>query len=154
MDSESTGPQARVESVYSNLGHISGTPLEDGYHFAQTQINNFGRPYSEGWNTTNGFSFYATAGPWSGYFRGEEQTAPSIPALSLSARQFVAATDQLSGVPSGAATPPIQQFKILDAYVGLMLSNWELSFGQQSLSWGPGEGGALDVQRQRRAHQQ
>jgi hypothetical protein len=143
LDSESTGPQARVDSVYSNVGHISGSPLQDGYHFAQTQINNFGRPYGEGWNTTNGFSFYATAGPWSGYFRGEEQTAPSVPALSLSARQFVAATDQLPGTPPGTATPSIQQFKTLDAYVGLTFSNWELSFGQQSLSWGPGEGGSL-----------
>lgn len=143
LDSESTGPQARMESMYSNLGHISGSPLQDGYHFAQTQINNFGRPYGEGWNTTTGFSFYATAGPWSGYFRGEEQTAPSVPALSLSARQFVAATDQLPGVPSDTAKSSIQQFKMLDAYVGLTFSNWELSFGQQSLSWGPGDGGSM-----------
>jgi len=31
----------------------------------------------------------------------------------------------------------------LDAYVGLTLSNWEVSFGRQSFLWGPGEGGAL-----------
>ena len=37
----------------------------------------------------------------------------------------------------------MQQLRLLDAYVGLTFSNWELSFGPQSLSWGPGAGGAL-----------
>jgi capsule assembly protein Wzi/PAP2 superfamily protein len=141
--STGAGPVARVESVYSNVGHISGMPLTDGYHFAQTQINNFGRPYGEGWNTSTGFSFYAVAGPWSGYFRGEEQTAPSLPALSPLARKFIAYAEQLPDLPPATATPSVQQFKMLDAYVGLTLSNWELSSGQQSLSWGPGEGGSL-----------
>jgi hypothetical protein len=30
---------------------------------------------------------------------------------------------------------------MLDAYVGLTLSNWEFSFGRQSLDWGPGDAG-------------
>jgi hypothetical protein len=34
---------------------------------------------------------------------------------------------------------------LLDAYVGLMLSNWQVSFGKQSLSWGPGDGGSLTL---------
>ena len=143
LDPDATGPQARVESVYTSVGHISGAPLQDGYHFAETQINNYGRPFGEGWGTTSGFSFYATAGPWSGYFRGELQTAPSVPALPLAARQFIATADNLPGVPPGAGTPSVQQFQMLDAYVGLTLSNWEFSFGRQSLDWGPGEGGSL-----------
>ena len=143
LDPDSTEPQARFESVYTNVGHISGAPLEDGYHFAQTQINNFGRPYGEGWNTSSGFSFYATAGPWSGYFRGELQTAPFVPALPLSARQFIATVDQFPGTPPATGTPSIQQFQMLDAYIGLTLSNWQFSFGRQSLDWGPGEGGSM-----------
>ncbi len=43
----------------------------------------------------------------------------------------------------GTPTPSVQQFKLLDAYVGLTFSNWQLSFGRQSLDWGPGDGGAL-----------
>ncbi len=67
---------ARLESLYFRSEHISGMPLTDGYHFAQTQINDFGRPYSQGWNTVSGFSSYVTSGRWVGYVRGEEQTAP------------------------------------------------------------------------------
>src|SRR6266699_3842407 len=39
------GGTFRLESIYSRTEHISGKPLTDGYHFAQTQINDFGRPY-------------------------------------------------------------------------------------------------------------
>jgi Capsule assembly protein Wzi/PAP2 superfamily len=141
LDPDSTGPQARLESAYTRVGYISGMPLNDGYHFAETQINDFGRPFGEGWNTSTGFSFYATAGPWSGYFRGEVQTAPSVAALPLSARQFIAAADQLPGAPPATGTSSIQQFQMLDAYVGLTLANWEFSFGRQSLDWGPGDAG-------------
>src|SRR6266849_1147163 len=133
----------RLESVYQRTEHISGMPLTDGYNFAQTQINDFGRPYGQGWNSVTGFSTYATAGRWVGYVRGELQTAPSIPALPLSARQFVAAADGIPILPPSTASPSVQQFQLLDAYAGLTFSNWEVSFGRQSLDWGPGEGGAL-----------
>jgi Capsule assembly protein Wzi/PAP2 superfamily len=137
------GGQFRLESLYSRTEHISGMPLTNGYNFAQTQINDFGRPYGEGWNTVNGFSTYATRGAWTAYVRGEVQTAPSIPALPLSAREFVASSDFISTVPPANPVPATRQFQFLDAYVGLTLSNWEVSFGRQSFLWGPGEGGAL-----------
>jgi Capsule assembly protein Wzi/PAP2 superfamily len=143
LDPDRTEPLARLESVYTNVGHISGSPLQDGYHFAQTQVNNFGRPYGQGWSTSTGFSFYTTAGPWSGYFRGELQTAPAVPALPLTAREFIAAADQLPGTPPATGRASIQQVQMLDAYVGLTLSNWQISFGRQSLDWGPGEGGSM-----------
>ena len=141
LDIDSAEPQARLESAYTNVGHISGMPLNDGYHFGETQINNFGRPFGEGWNTSTGFSFYTTAGPWTGYFRGELQTAPAVPALPLTARQFISSADQLPGIPPAIGTSSVQQFQMLDAYVGLTLSNWEFSFGRQSLNWGPGDAG-------------
>src|SRR6266404_2470227 len=140
------GGTFRLESIYSRTEHISGMPLTDSYHFAQTQINDFGRPYAEGWNTVNGFSTYATRGAWAAYVRGEMQTAPSIPALPLSAREFVAASARTTNLPSpppDTPAPAIRQFQLLDAYVGLTLSNWEVSFGRQSFLWGPGEGGAM-----------
>src|SRR5712692_5081403 len=90
----------RLESLYSRTEHISGVPLTDGYTFAQTQFNDFGLPYSEGWSTVNGFSTYSSRGPWVAYVRGEEQTAPSIPALPLSAREFVAASAGAASLPS------------------------------------------------------
>jgi len=141
---ESGQMTARLESVYARLGNISGQPLTDGYHFAQTQINDFGRPYGKGWNSIMGLSAYATSGPWAGYIRAELQTAPGASPLSLSARQFVAAADFLPGqtVPA-IATPAVQQLELLDAYAGLTFSNWNVTFGRQSLQWGPGAGGSL-----------
>jgi membrane-associated phospholipid phosphatase len=140
----SEGGTFRVESVYSRTEHISGAPLIDGYTFAQTQINDFGRPYGQGWSTVNGLSAYATYGPWVTYVRGEEQTAPSIPAFSLAARETIQHVDG-NPLPPGTAKPSVRQFSLLDAYAGLMLSNWQVSFGKQSLSWGPGDGGSLTL---------
>jgi membrane-associated phospholipid phosphatase len=140
-----TGGTFRLESVYSRTEHISGTPLTDGYTFGQTQINDFGRPFGEGWSTVNGFSAYATRGRWVAYVRGEEQSAPTIPALSLTTRQILQQVDLFPALPPGTAQPPATQFSLLDAYVGLMWSNYQVSFGKQSLSWGPGDGGSMTL---------
>ena len=86
---ENDGGAFRVESLYSRTEYISGLPIRDGYQFAQTQINDFGRPYGKGWNTVNGFSTYSTWGRWVGYFRGEWQASAGLPALSLTARQTI-----------------------------------------------------------------
>src|SRR5229473_2301720 len=137
----------RVESIYTSVENISGMPLNDGYHFAQTQINDFGRPYGEGWNTVTGFSTYGTVGRWVGYVRGELQTAPSVPALPLTAREIIQQVDFLPStlLPPSTNQPSVSRFSLLDAYVGLMFSNWQVSFGKQSLSWGPGDGGSMTL---------
>jgi Capsule assembly protein Wzi/PAP2 superfamily len=135
--------QLRLESAYMRTEYISGTPLNDGYHFGQTQINDFGRPYGGGWNTITGFSTYSTSGRWSAYVRGEWQTAPALPAFPLTARQTIQNVDFLPQLPPNTDTPSVNQFRLLDAYVGLTASNWEFSFGKQSLLWGPGEGGPM-----------
>ncbi len=133
----------RVESVYTRTEHISAAPLTDGYTFGQTQINDFGRPYGEGWNNVTGTSLYMTHGRWVGYARGEFQAAPEIPALSLSAREAVEVADHYPSLPPGTPQPAKDNFTLLDAYFGLMLSNWEITFGRQSLWWGPGDGGPM-----------
>jgi membrane-associated phospholipid phosphatase len=136
--------RARLESVYTRFTEISGKPLTDGYDFGQTLINDFGRPYERGFNSVTGFSAWTTAGRWVGYVRGEYQQSPSAPALPESARLFIAKVDP---VPEPPATPisSVNQLQLLDAYVGLNLNNWQVTFGQQSLSWGPGDGGSLDL---------
>src|SRR6266481_3652172 len=111
-----SGGLFRLESLYSRTEHISGVPLTDGYTFAQTQINDFGRPYGEGWSTVNGFSAYATGGRWVAYVRGEEQTAPSVPALPLAARQIVQQVDLYPQLPPGTAQPSTNNLSLLDAY--------------------------------------
>jgi hypothetical protein len=132
----------RVESVYANLGGINGKPLNDSYHFGQTIINNYGRPYQEGFNSYDGASGYATVGRFTIYARGEYQHAPSAPAYSQPVRQAIATMDNNPLLP---ATPVAgaDQFRLLDTYVSANVANWNLSFGKQSLWWGPGDGGAL-----------
>ena len=139
----------RLESLYSRTEHISGTPLNDGYYFGQTQINDFGRPYGQGWSTVNGFSGYVTSGRWVAYIRGEKQTAPGVPAFSLATREALQQADQNAGnsqlpLQPGVSRPSVTQFALLDSYVGIAVSNWQFTFGKQSLSWGPGDGGSLD----------
>ena len=137
-----SAPKFRMESIYTRIEDISGQPIS-GYNFAQTQINDFGRPYSAGWNSVSGFSVFANKGPWVAYVRGEEETAPTGPALPLSALQFIAFAQSLPGIPPAVAQQSIRQFALLEAYVGMNLNGWQLSFGPQSLWWGPAEGGPL-----------
>src|SRR6267143_4914659 len=51
--------QLRIESIYTQARGIDGQPLADSYHFGQTIINNYGRPYQEGFNSDTGFSAFA-----------------------------------------------------------------------------------------------
>jgi hypothetical protein len=132
----------RLESVYANLVGISGTPINDSYHFGQTIINNYGRPYEGGFNTYDGFSGYATAGRFTIFVRGEYQYAPSAPAYSLPVRQVIATVDINPLLPA-TPVPTTNQFRLLDTYVSANVANWNLAFGKQSLWWGPGDGGAL-----------
>jgi len=131
-----------VESLYAGTTQITGPALHDSYHFGQTIINDYGRPYEEGFNTYDGFSDYATAGRYTLYVRGEYQHAPSAPAYSLAARQLIAKVDQN---PLQPATPfaTTNQFTLLDTYLSAIVKDWDFSFGKQSLWWGPAEGGTF-----------
>src|SRR5437868_165078 len=62
---------ATVDSVYTRVMNISGPPLRDGYHFGQTIINDYGRPFGEGLNLVTGTTARAVAGPFGFYVRGE-----------------------------------------------------------------------------------
>jgi membrane-associated phospholipid phosphatase len=131
-----------LESVYVRVTDISGPPLTDGYHFGQTIYNDFGRPFQQGFNSIAGFSGWATAGRWVVYARGEYQHAPAGPENSPAVQNTI---DNIDANPGLAASPQPErnQARLLDAYVGLNLANWQLSYGQESQWWGPGESGPL-----------
>jgi membrane-associated phospholipid phosphatase len=134
---------AQVESVYQRSLAISGRPLTDGYHFGQTVLNDYGRPFQEGFNNIIGASSWAVAGRLVVYARGEYQYAPSGPAPSPAVLGFISTEDYL---PPNAPSIPIastSSFRVLDAYVGMNFANWQISFGRQSLWWGPSEGGTM-----------
>lgn len=140
----------RVESVYSRSTEIVGKPLTDGDHFGQTVINDFGRPEEQGFNSVSGLSGWASDGPFSVYAHGEFQHSPSAPALPLTAREAISQADFSHGsvatpfpVPPDTPTPGFDQGRFLDTYVAMNLSDWQLSYGNQSLWWGPEQGGPL-----------
>jgi hypothetical protein len=132
----------RLESSYVGLTDISGQPVNDSYHFGQTIINNYGRPYQEGFNSYDGFSAYGVAGRFTIYVRGEFQHAPSAPAYPLSVRQVIATVD-VNPLQPTAPFAGKNQFRLLDTYVAANLAGWDLAFGKQSLWWAPNQGGAL-----------
>lgn len=136
---------AGLDSVYTRFTDISGHALNDGYHFGQTVINDFGRPYGEGANSVSGFTSHANAGPLTVYVQGEYQHSAGMPALPLAARQTIAQMDLLpaSLTPPGTGTPGIDRARLMEAYVGLTTHNWQFSYGKQSLWWGPDQTGAM-----------
>jgi hypothetical protein len=130
---------ATLDSVYAGFTAISGTPLRDGYHFGQTIINDYGRPYSEGFNAINGFTTHALAGPLSISVQGEYQHAPAVLSDAPSVLAATAAADGTLPLANGTAT--INRFRLLESSIGLTFNNVELSFGQQSLWLGPSQAG-------------
>jgi len=140
----------RLESSYTRATEIVGKPLTDGYHFGQTIVNDYGRPEEQGFNNVSGMSGWATAGPFAVYVRGEYQHSPSAPGLPLAAREAISLADFSHDiipppfpVPPGTPTASVNRGRLLDAYVTMNLSDWQLSYGNQSLWWGPDEGGAM-----------
>lgn len=137
LDGE-TNVTATVESLYTRSTFISGPPLTDSYHFGQTIINDFGRPFRRGFNSIAGGSARATAGPFVFYVRGEYQHSPSAPALSPGVLNAIGSADFRAPDPS-IPSAEINRARLLEAYAGVQVKNWMFSFGRQSLWWGPGE---------------
>jgi len=131
-----------LESLYTNVTEITGEPLNDSYHFGQTIINNYGRPYQRGFNAYDGFSGWATKGRFVIYARGEYQHAPSAPGFSQPIQNLIGSLDTNPAQPASPIAST-NQFRLLDTYVAADVANWNLAFGKQSLWWGPGDGGAL-----------
>jgi len=129
-----------LESVYTRVTEISGPVLRDGYDFAQTLFDDYGRPYGRGFNAITGFSARATSGPLILYFRGEYQHAPGNPNYSPTVKNLISST--LYGTPIlDDQFPRASRFEVLDAYLGVNFTNNLLTLGPQSLWWGPGTGG-------------
>lgn len=142
LDGGGSNVAAHLESVYTRFTGISGMPVNDPLHSGQTIVNDFGRPYAQGLNAVTGLTADAEAGPFAFYLRGEYQHSPSFAAVPLSARTAYAASDQLPVQP-GTPFAAVDRLRILEGYVALNLSDWQVSFGKQNSWWGPGTGGDL-----------
>ncbi len=85
--------KSRIESVYTVLRGISGTPLNDSFHLGQTIINDYGRPYENGFDSDTGASGYLSAGRFLLYARGEFESAPSAAGYSTGLADTLFAID-------------------------------------------------------------
>jgi membrane-associated phospholipid phosphatase len=132
---------ARIESVYTRMTGISGTPVRDGFHFGQTIINDYGRPYWSGVNNVTGITTDGEAGPVSVYFRGEYQHSPAMPSDSPQTLAATAAADFTPPLANG--TLEANRFVLLDSMASFTINNIEISAGIQSAWLGPGESGAF-----------
>jgi hypothetical protein len=131
----------KVDSLYTRSTTISGKPLRDSYHFAQTIVNDFGRPYGEGENVVSGGAVSAVAGPFAFYLRGEYQHAPGTPSDPNNVLQAIANADFTR--PVSNAMPEVNRFDVLDGEVAFAFHNLQFTFGKQSQWLGPDSAGPL-----------
>ena len=133
---------ATLESLYTRSTEISGTPLHDGFHFGQTIVNDYGRPYGTGFNNVSGMTARAVAGPLAFFVQGEYQRSPALSSEPSAALQAAAAVDDVPTIAPNAV-PQIDRVRLLDATATFQISNMEFSFGQQSLWLGPTMSGPM-----------
>jgi hypothetical protein len=161
LRSDAEGPclprqsNTHIESVYSVARAISGTPLRDSYHLGSTIINDYGRPYNNGFNNYTGASGYATAGRFVFYVRGEFEAVPSATGYSHSLANTLSVVDATTflnpatGLPYNQATIPMGPIaattngRVMEAFVSAHVLNHEISFGKQDNWLGPGLGGGM-----------
>jgi hypothetical protein len=164
LNNDTQGPclagkgNARIESVYTVARSISGTPLRDNYHLGSTIINDYGRPYQNGFNNYSGASGYAAAGRFVLFARGEFEAAPSAAGYSQALAQALSIVDGTTYTDPATkvttyflpqATIPMGPIatttdgRFIEAFVSAHVLNHEISFGKQDDWLGPGLGGGM-----------
>jgi Capsule assembly protein Wzi len=131
----------RLESLDQRVTAIAGRPLTDGFHFAETLVDDEGRPFAEGANLYSGTAFRATAGPFAAYIKSELQRVPLAPVPDANAEQQIAVADFTSTAAAGPASGFLRG-RVLEANASFAFSNNQFTVGRQSLWWGPAQSGA------------
>ncbi len=166
MHCSTTTAGVQIESLYSAARAISGLSLNDSFELGSTIINDYGRPYENGFNNYSGASGYANAGRFVLYARGEFHDAPSAAGYSNALAEQLAnidgttdyyintttyptfppsppiPLDQLATIPAGPITA-VGDFHFIEAYISAHVLNHEISFGKQDDWLAPGQGGAF-----------
>lgn len=141
-------PRAVAETAYARIRGVRGTPLNDSFHFGQTFVNDYGRPYQEGVNGIAGYSGYATAGRFNLYVRGEYQHSPSATGYSNALAQTLETIDQLPvggtyfNIPQGTIAAR-NQSRLLEANLSAHVGGHQISFGKSDSWLGPAEGASM-----------
>jgi hypothetical protein len=128
-----------LDSAYARITAIGGRPLRDSFNFAQTLYDDYGRPYGEGFNTVDGGAVRGEAGPVAFYFRGEFQHSGSLPNYTPTQAQQIVLTNDAPLLPTSSVPMfnAVNQFRPIETYAAVNVSNWQISFGYQSFWWGP-----------------
>jgi hypothetical protein len=163
-------PRPELESVYSQFGGIVGTPLRDSFHLGQTIIDDYGRPYEQGFSNYTGFSARVGAGRFSFFYRGELQHASSASGYSSALATYL--SNCIDGIPissfSNSINPPLgcagpippaasprqdtipegpitaaNDVRVLEANLSYHLMGHEISFGKNDHWLGPDKGAAM-----------
>ena len=149
--------EARIESVYTTNRGITGTPLLDSYHLGETIINNYGRPYAEGWNNQSGISGSANWKRFTFYVRDEYQHAPAMTGYDSTLTSQLLVQDQMTNYLNTSTPIPFKDVKTIpygsiaeknqdrfvEIYVATRVLNHQISFGKQDSWYGPGLGGGM-----------
>jgi hypothetical protein len=130
-------------------------------------VNDYGRPFENGFNNYSGASGYATAGRFALYVRGEFQGAPSGTGYSPALGFTLSQVDQIyttnpnppyqaepilnpaTGLPYSQATIPVgpigtaTQGRFLEAYLSYQYLNHVFSIGKQDQWLGPAQGASM-----------
>lgn len=149
-----------LSSGYVGVRGIGGTVLRDSWHLGQSFKNDYGRPYSTGVNSYDGFSATGEWGPVSLFVRGEVQHAPTYEGYSYALASQLSFNDGIlynspsqnlfGGANRPQATVPegpvasVNRVHLLEANLAAHVFNHEVSIGKSDAWLGPGLGGAMD----------
>ncbi len=148
--STQTETYKELESAYTRLDGIGGTPLRDSFHLGQSVINDYGRPYQQGFNSVNGVSTRLGIRRFAFYFRGEYQYAAGAPGYSSALAELLSGNDGISfasnpkqdTIPAGPIAS-VNQVRVVEANVSYLVLKHEISFGKNDHWLGPARGGSF-----------
>ncbi|HZQ42231.1 MAG TPA: capsule assembly Wzi family protein [Acidobacteriaceae bacterium] len=150
-----------LQSVYTRVMGIGGPVLRDSFHLGQSVYNDYGRPYSTGFNNVTGFSSVNEYGRFSLYIRGEFQHAPAYQGYSAAVANQLSCIDEIgcannvgpfpsatsnnpqSTIPYGSTNNAVNTFRLQEANLAVHWWGHEISFGKSDSWLGPGMGGAM-----------
>src|SRR5580658_6925943 len=122
-------PRAELSDVYTRDMYIKGRPINDSFHFGQTLINDYGRPYQQGFNALDGFTARAEGYHFSLDVRGEYQHAPGRGPYPESVQELISQVDS-TPLLAPEAVPQTNVFRLLNANLAVSLANNVISVGK------------------------
>jgi Capsule assembly protein Wzi len=137
-----TTPQAELRDLYTRNMYIKGRPINDSFHFGQTLINDYGRPYQEGFNALDGFTAWAEGYHFSLDVRGEYQHAPGRAAYPESVLELFSQVDN-TPLLAPEPVPQTNVFRLINANLAVSLANNVVSVGKADDWWGPTQAGSM-----------